>query len=120
MEITAAYYDDSHAAFLWKAARGAVDAPPVWSGVNSDKSLATAIAKRVDEKSKKQYGENTVLLIEVPPGVTSVESLANLLVRQPLSSQTPFTGIFVVGNFPITTSSAGGYRVIPIKPIVQA
>lgn len=120
VEITAAYYDDSHAAFLWKAARGATGAPPGWSGVNPDKSLAAAIAERVVEKSKKRYGENTVLLIEVPPAVTSAKKLADLLVGQPLPSETPFVGIYVVGNFPITTSSTGGYRVIPIKPMAPA
>lgn len=120
VEITAAYYDAAHAKFLWKGFRGATDAPAGWSGVNADKSLVTAIAQRVAEKSKKRYGENTVLLIEVPPGVTSVERLTNLLVDQPFPTETPFAGIFVVGNFPITTHSAGGYRVIPIKLMASA
>jgi hypothetical protein len=119
VEITAAYYDTAHAAFLWKAFRGAPDAPAGWSGVNANKSLATEIAQRVAEKSKKRYGENTVLLIEVPPGVTSAERLADILMGQTLPSETPFAGIFVVGNFPITTHSAGGYRVIPIKPMAS-
>lgn len=71
------------------------------------------------EKSKNRYGEYTALLIEVPPGVTSVERLIELLLDQRLPSETPFVGIFVVGNFPITIDSAGGYRVIPIKPIAS-
>lgn len=114
VEVTAAYYDAPHAAFLWKGARGAPDAPAGWSGVNPSKSLAEAIATRIREKSKKFYGENTVLLIEVPPGVTSAEDLQELLAPFQLQRDAPFVGIYVVGNFPITGSSPGGYRVLPL------
>lgn len=117
VEVTASYYDGAHAAFLWKGVRGAVDAPVGWSGVNPHTSLAAAITERVTAKSKKRYGANTVLLIEVPPGVTSAERLAKLLASQPVLADTPFTGIYVVGRFPITERSSGGYRVIPIKPM---
>lgn len=120
IEVTAAYYDGTHAAFLWKQARGSADAPTGWSGVNPDKSLAAAIVERVTEKSKKRYGKNTVLLIEIPPGVTSAEILVELLAGQPVAFETSFRGIFVVGNFPITTGSTGGFRVIPIKPLASA
>ena len=120
VEITAAYYDGSHAAFLWEAARGAIDGSAGWAGENPDNLLAAAIRKRIVEKSKKRYGENTVLLIEVPPSVTSAESLADLIVDQSLPSKTPFAGIFVVGNFPVTAYSTGGYRVISIKPLASA
>lgn len=114
-EITAAYCDGKHAEFLWKAARGVADAPEGWTGVNADKLLAGAIAKRISEKAQKQYGENTVLLIEVPPGITTVERLNALLVDQSNVAVTQFAGIYVVGTFPITSSSTGGYRVIPLK-----
>jgi hypothetical protein len=117
VEITAAYYDGKHAEFLWKAARGAENTPAEWTGVNPDKSLASAIAKRISEKAKKRYGENALLLIEVPPGVTTVERLTALLVAQSNEAATPFSGIFVVGTFPTTTSSAGGYKVIPLKAL---
>lgn len=117
VEITAAYYDGSHAAFLWKGARGDTSTPAEWSGINPDKSLSAAVHTRIAEKSKKRYGQNTVLLIEVPPGVTSAEELEALLSAQPMPLDTPFTGIFVVGTFPITSSSTGGYRVLPLKPI---
>lgn len=120
VEITAAYYDGSHAAFLWKTARGAIDGPTGWAGENPDNLLAAAIGERIIEKSMNRYGENSVLLIEVPPGVTTAESLADLIVDQSLPPKTPFVGIFVVGNFPVTTYSMGGYRVIPIKPLPSA
>ncbi len=117
VEITAAYYDGKHAEFLWKTARGVADAPDGWTGVNADKSLASAIAKCISEKAQKRYGENAVLLIEVPPGVTTVERLTALLVAQSNDTLTLFSGIFVVGTFPMTISSTGGYRVIPLKAL---
>jgi len=52
VEIAAAYYDSAHAAFLWKGARNAPDAPPGWSGVNPDRSLAAAIAKRMPKSRR--------------------------------------------------------------------
>ena len=119
IEITAAYYDRAHAEFLWKGARNAQDAPAGWSGDGPDKSLADAIACCIFEKSKKRYGANTILLIELPPGVTSAERLAELLVGLTLPSAMQFVGIYVVGRFPITVGSTGGYRVLPIKPFHQ-
>ncbi len=117
VEITAAYYDGRHAEFLWKVARGAIDAPDNWAGVNSDKTLASEIINRIAEKEQKRYGENTILLIEVPPGVTSAERLTELLSTQNYGAKTSFTGIYVLGNFPQTSNSTGGYRVIPLVPL---
>ncbi|MDV6343268.1 hypothetical protein R2Q26_01640 [Nitrosomonas sp. Is37] len=119
IEVTAAYYDNEHAAFLWKGARGAPDAPADWSGINAHKSLAEAISKRIVEKSQNRYGPNTVLLIQVPPGVTTSEELASLLSKKILPSQVPFVGVYVVGRFPTTLYSAGGYRVIPLKEVLR-
>jgi len=115
IEVTAGYYDTKHAAFIWKGMRGAKDAPDRWTGVNPNRSLAAAISNRVAEKSKKRYGDNTVLLIEVVPGVTSAEDLTELLREQKIQGETPFAGIYVVGRFPITKHSSGGYRVISLK-----
>ena len=117
VEVTGAYYDGSHAAFLWKSARGTKDAPAGWTGVNASRALAMTIFERIAEKSKNRYGERTVLLVNVPPGVTSAEELSELLLKQSFPLETPFVGIYVVGNFPITTHSSGGYRVIPIKEL---
>lgn len=119
IEITAAYYDDEHAKFLWKGAKNLPDAPSGWSGVNPDKNLANAVQKRIHDKSAKRYGSNVVLLIKVPPGVTTAERLERLLINTQLPSTVPFIGIYVVGRFPISTDSTGGFRVLPIKPIPQ-
>lgn len=120
VEITAGYYDGAHAEFLWKNAYGAKDAPVVWErldAVPAEKALAQAIVKQVSVKCKKRYGANTLLLVEVPPGITAAEALAELLTRSTFPSVIPFTGVYVVGRFPITSQSNGGYRVLPIKPL---
>jgi hypothetical protein len=115
IEVTAGYYDDKHAIFIWRDVPNPKAAPCNWTGVNPNKSLAAAISNRIVEKSVKRYGKNTILLIAVPPGVTSAEDLALLLGKQAVQSETPFAGIYVVGTFPITKLSEGGYRVIPLK-----
>ena len=114
IEITAAYYDANHAKFLWKGAKNAADAPSSWLGVNTDKSLAEAIFTGITKKTGKAYGPNTALLIEVPPGTTSVESLEKLLSKQ-VMPENDFVGIYVTGRFPQTSNSAGGYRVLSLK-----
>ncbi len=119
IEITAAYYDDDHAKFLWKGAKQLPDAPMSWAGVNPDQNLANAIQRRVEDKSTKRYGKNVALLIEVPPGVTTAERLERLLKSLQLPSIVPFVGIYAVGRFPMSTDSDGGFRVITIKAIVQ-
>ena len=117
VEITGAYYDGAHGAFLWKFARGALDAPDSWVGVNPDRSLTEAVVECVRAKSSKQYGSNAMLLVNIPPGTTSFEELARLLSEQDLPSADGFTGVYVCGRFPITTHSAGGYRVIAVKEL---
>lgn len=117
IEVTSAFYDREHAKFIWKGIREEEDAPLGWSGFNPNRSLAAEIFNRVTEKAKKRYGDKTVLLIEVPPGVTSAEELTEMLGNKQVEKQTPFVGIYVVGNFPIKTHSTGGYRVIPIKKL---
>lgn len=119
VEVTAAYYDSGHAKFLWESARGKPDAPEGWVGVGPSKSLASAIATRIQEKSQKLYGKNVVLLVEVPPGITSAEELQQRLAAHELPEEVPFVGIYVVGNFPITSSSSGGHRVLPLKSIPE-
>ncbi len=117
IEVTSSFYDREHAKFIWKSIREEEDAPNGWIGCNPNKSLTAEIYKRVTEKAKKRYGDKTVLLIEVPPGVTSAEELAVMLNKQQVPKQLPFVGIYVVGNFPRKTHSSGGYRVIPIKKL---
>ena len=119
VEITAAYYDSEHAEFLWKGAKNSPDAPTGWSGTNPDKNLAAAIATCIAKKSQKRYGPNTVLLIEVPPGTTTVERLEALLQSHIGMTSSVFVAIYVVGAFPMSTDSMGGYRVISLQPLPQ-
>lgn len=114
IEVTSAFYDNDHAKFIWKSVRGEPDAPTSWGGINPNESLVNEIHNCVIKKAKKRYKNETLLLIEVPPGVTSDEELSNLLDLRQFPDDLPFMGIYVVGEFPIKNNSAGGLRVIPI------
>ena len=114
LEVTDAYYDPNHARFIWKDAVGEPDAEQSWTGMNPDISLAEAVRKRILEKSVKTYAESSILLINIPPGMTSAEELQRLLESQPLPSM-PFIGVYLVGRFPTTARSTGGSRVLCLK-----
>ena len=117
IEVTAAFYDSEHAKLIWKGVRGEADAPNRWIGVDPNKSLAAEIQNCLIKKAQKRYECKTLLLIEVPPGVTSAEELAELLEKHQFPKDLPFVGIYVVGNFRIKKDSSGGFRVIPIKKL---
>lgn len=118
VEVTSVYYDGAHAEFLWKNARGAENPPIGWEGVgNAHEALAQDIVNRVKAKCDKRYGATTLLLVEVPPVLTSAEELAELLTQKVFPPVIPFVGVYVVGRFPITSNSSGGYRVLPIKEL---
>jgi hypothetical protein len=55
------------------------------------------------------------LLVNVPPGITSVEELTEMLLREEFPISMEFVGAYVCGWFPITPASAGGYGVITVK-----
>ncbi|MDO5653265.1 MAG: hypothetical protein Q4G39_04100 [Brachymonas sp.] len=114
LEVTGAYYDSDHAKFLWESARGIEDAPTDWIGTEPDASLAASVITCIEEKSKKRYGKRTLLLINTPPGVTSAEELEAQLQARNIRDNF-FEGIYVVGRFPITMHSSGGYRVLSLK-----
>ena len=114
LEVTSAFYDNEHAKFIWKGVRGEPDAPNGWTGINPNESLVNAIRNCITKKAQKRYENETLLLIEVPPGVTSAEELTNLVDMQQFPDNLPFLGIYVVGEFPIKKGSTGGFRVIPI------
>ena len=85
---------------------------------NSETGACFSFTGRADRAPDLVYSSNgEELLIEVPPGITTVEALSALLRLQPVQGGTPFAGIYVVGRFPITTHSRGGYRVIPLKEL---
>ena len=118
VEVTAAYCESAHAKFLWEYARGVPDPPVGWFGVGSpDKALMRAVLDRVSAKCKKNYGGLTLLLIEIPPGHTSAENLTELLAKSVFPEVIPYVGIYVTGRFPMTSTSTGGYRVLPIKAL---
>jgi hypothetical protein len=118
VEITAAYCDGDHAKFLWEYARGVPNPPVGWFGVGSPhKALIQAVVDRISAKCKKSYGGLTLLLIEIPPGHTTAENLTELLVESVFPEVIPFVGVYVTGRFPMTSTSMGGYRVLPIKAL---
>lgn len=112
MEITSAYYDKDHAKFLWGYDRGDEDAVPSWHGTGDPhEALASAIIEQVAEKCLKRYGNRTLLLIEVPPGLTVVENLQARLKNKTFPTIIPFMGVYVVGRFPEGHFTVGGHRV---------
>jgi hypothetical protein len=115
LEVTSAFYNKEHAKFIWKSARGESDAPNGWTGMNANESLVYAIHNCITKKAQKRYDKETLLLVEVPPGVTGAEELTSLLNLQKFSDNLPFIGIYIVGEFPIKKGSTGGFRVIPIQ-----
>ncbi len=118
VEVTGAYYDGAHAAFLWKQARGAPNPPTHWVGAAPDKSLANAVVARIQQKSLKRYGSNVVLLVDIPPGVTRLSSLEKLLEGR-TTMATPFAGIYVVGTFPKENDLGGLYQLYAIKELAN-
>ena len=117
VEVTGAYYDAKHGEFLWKGARQAPDAPNSWFGAWPHQSMVQAVVECIRAKSAKQYGSNALLLVNIPPGVTSAEELAHRLEREELPRVNVFEGVYVCGTFPRTLTSSGGYRVIPVKEV---
>ena len=120
VEVTTAYAHKDHAEFLWKNASGARNAPEVWDGIEPDRSLAQEVVNLIANKSKKRYGNNCILLVNIPPGVTPEGELLVLLTGAPLPAPVdlPFVGVYVVGRFPVRDPFyTGGYGVIPIKEL---
>jgi hypothetical protein len=118
VEITCRYSDSAQAKFLWEYARGVPNPPTAWHAIgNVDEALAQDILKGLTAKCEKRYGVPTLLLVEVPPGHTSAEKLAELLALKHFPSVIPFVGVYVTGRFPMKVDSSGGYRVIPVKEL---
>lgn len=62
------------------------------------------------QKCRKEYGKNCVLVVAVRPGLTSVDEMEQMLSEVKIPEKTPFTGIYLAGDFPWTDSSRGGFR----------
>lgn len=92
-----------------------------WFGEgNVDEVLANSVVDVIQKKCQKaangRYGSDPILLVEVLPGVTTAEALKWWLrKKEKVFSDMPFAGVYVVGRFPFTARSKGGFRVLPIK-----
>jgi hypothetical protein len=110
IEITDAYYDKEIAEMQWKTARKEEDAPQGWIGGDFDRMLVSNINAGIAKKCRNDYGKDCVLVVAVRPGLTSAEEMEEMLSEIKVPEKTPFTGIYLTGDFPWTDSSRGGFR----------
>ena len=116
IEETNAFDDVGHAKFKWQNARNLPEAPKTGSGINFDRKLIGSINARLAEKCLNHYGASSILLINVPSMVTDAARMESLLCEVELPASVPFAQIFVVGHFPWSSSSFGGYGCWQIHP----
>jgi len=119
LEVTGAYYNQLDAAIRWQNARRKENAPKSWRGVNCDDSLIEHINIRLEEKCKKSYGKNCILVIYVRPYITSIEELADRLSEIQIPERNPFLKIYLTGDFPDSTKSKGGYQCWEISKSIR-
>lgn len=110
IEITSAYYDKFEAQFWWQHLRKLPDAPGGWGGKDMDEALIEDVSRRIEDKSRKAYGEHCSLVIYVHPAMTTKEEVDELLYLVSIPSEHPFDAIYLTGHFPISTRSWGGYQ----------
>jgi len=110
LEITDAYYDQRDAAIKWQNARGQPNAPKEWSGKNCDGNLIDDINMRIEEKCRKSYGNNCILIINIFPYLTSSREIEIKLHGIKIPETNPFLKIYLTGDFPYSTKSQGGYQ----------
>ena len=115
IEITDAYYDEDDAEMQWKTARKEADAPDRWSGGDFDRTPVSNISAGIAKKCRKDYGKDCVLVVAVRTGLTSVEEMEHMLSEIKIPEKTPFTGIYLTGDFPWIDSSRGGFRCWPLR-----
>ncbi len=110
VEVGTAYFDDADAAFQWKAARGAPNAPRAWSGIDIENGIVENINAIIARKCQgTDYGPRCVLLVHVRPKLTTIADMRELLRDIKLPSRIPFDGVYVSGDFPDGSYSPGGY-----------
>ncbi len=111
MEITDCYYDADDAKVKWQNAREVRNAPTAWSGVNADAALRDCVQDAIQRKCEKCYGPDCILVVNVSPAVTTAEEMGGLLRDIRLPSSHCFNGVFVTGDFGVSSNgSEGGYR----------
>ena len=112
LEITTAYYDAADARARWKIARHDPDAPTGWSGFDANTKLIENIRSIIVDKCLGQHDPGTLLVISIYPAVTTAEEVDTLLEGISISARNPFDGIFLIGNFGISSSGGrSGYQV---------
>jgi hypothetical protein len=117
VEVTTAYYDDRHARMLRRHAKPAVNR--AWFA-SPDSSLVRDIRTQIAKKAQKS-SKSDVLLLYVRPPLTTLEVLVEQLVGDDvptLEGSEMFSGVYIVGQFPCSTDSVGGERVLPLKPLL--
>jgi hypothetical protein len=111
IEVVSAYYDPDHAKWLWGHARARTDTSAKWEGSEFDTGLLRSVETQITKKCLKKYGPDCVLVVSALPSLTSAAELDALLGRLVLPDQIPFRSIFLTGDFPTTSTDAGGYHV---------
>jgi hypothetical protein len=116
VEVVGAYYSQSDASFQWQNARQLPSAPEQWRGIDFDKGLKHSIEQRLAEKCAKAYGDNCILLVAVRPPLTPMADFQSMLVTVALPAAVPFVGIYIGGEFPVSSRSQGGYFAWQLWP----
>ena len=115
VEVTTAWYGKDQAEWTWGHARKNPNTPNEMFQINPDESLAVGIQTAIDKKKLKHYGCECVLVVAVYPHLTTADELAPLLSGIESPDGYPFAGIYVVGDFPASSSGAvAGYRCFPL------
>ena len=111
VEIVDAYYDGDAAKMLWQAAREVPDAPNRWGGPEPDRRLLANVESQIQKKCSFAYGPNCALAVRVWPLLTSASEMEDLLRDLRLPDNVPFVAVYLLGNFPMTQKSLGGFHV---------
>jgi hypothetical protein len=110
LEVRGCYYNNADALVMWQNARKLPNAPKRWSGVGFDEDLIANINTGLKEKCAKAYGSACWLIISLRPAMTTAEEVSDMMGGITIPERNPFDAIYLTGVFPVSTSSAGGYR----------
>lgn len=105
------YYDNDDASAKWQIARNLPNAPSGWSGVNFDETLVANINAKIRDKCAKDYGPNCMPIVYISPNLTTFKEMEALLPRIEIPSKHRFAGIYLVGNFGVSSDSTASYAI---------
>jgi len=117
LEIVTCYYDTNDAKTKWQIARNLPNAPTGWSGVDFDQALVANINAKIHDKCAKDYGPNCMLIVYISPNLTTFKEMEALLPRIEIPSKHGFAGIYLVGNFGISSESTVSYAIRTLTPV---